>query len=135
MERRAFGKTGEKLFPIGVGGFHLLEISDSDALRIMNAFLDEGGNYIETAAQYGAGESERKVGLLMRSRRSDCFLATKCRFRDADAALRCIDESLARLQTDHVDLLLAHYVASEEELEQILGHPRRTHPCPEGVSL
>jgi len=121
MERRAFGKTGEKLFPIGVGGFHLLEISDSDALRIMNAFLDEGGNYIETAAQYGAGESERKVGLLMRSRRSDCFLATKCRFRDADAALRCIDESLARLQTDHVDLLLAHYVASEEELEQILG--------------
>ncbi len=121
MERRKLGRTGEELFPIGVGGFHLLEISDSDALHIMNTFLDEGGNYIETAAQYGEGESERKVGLLMGTRRSDCFLATKCHFRERDEALQCIDESLRRLQTDHVDLLLAHHIHSEEELDRILG--------------
>ena len=63
MERRELGRTGEELFPIGVGGFHLLEISDGDALRVMNRFLDEGGNYIETAAQYGGGEAERRSPL------------------------------------------------------------------------
>ena len=121
MHRRSFGNTEESLFPIGVGGFHLLEISDREALHIMNAFLDEGGNYIETAAQYGAGESERKVGLLMHSRRNECFLATKCLHRDAASVRASIDESLARLGTDHVDLLFAHCVATDEELDRILG--------------
>jgi len=42
MERRVFGRTGEMLFSISVGGFHSLEISDHDSLGIMNTFLDGG---------------------------------------------------------------------------------------------
>jgi predicted aldo/keto reductase-like oxidoreductase len=121
MQKRQLGRTGEMVSPIGVGGFHLLEIGDSDATRIMNTFLDAGGNYIETAAQYGEGESERKVGLVMKSRRDECFLTTKCHFRDRRGAERCIDQSLRRLCTDHVDLLIFHHVASSEVLSRIMG--------------
>ncbi len=121
MQKRQLGRTEDMVSLIGVGGFHLLEIGDTDATRIMNTFLDEGGNYIETAAQYGEGESERKVGLVMNSRRNECFLTTKCHFRDRRGAARCIDQSLHRLSTDHVDLLIFHHVATVEDLNRVLG--------------
>jgi len=65
MEYRALGPTGLQTSILGLGGFHLLEISFADAQAILHRYLDAGGNYIETAAQYGDGESERKVGLVM----------------------------------------------------------------------
>ncbi|RKX84013.1 MAG: hypothetical protein DRP57_06755 [Spirochaetes bacterium] len=110
METREFGKTGEKLSILGLGGFHLLEISDREATQIINIYLDKGGNYIETAPEYGAGESERKVGIALKSRRNECFLTTKCHLRDKAGANKSIEESLTRLHTDHVDLLILHHV-------------------------
>jgi len=121
MEKRELGKTGEMLTVLGLGGFHLLEISDDDAVKLINGYLDEGGNYIETAAEYGGGESERKVGLVMKERRDECFLVTKCHVREAAGAGRTIDESLMRLNTDHVDLLILHHVQSDEELDRIFS--------------
>lgn len=120
MEKRLLGSTGQKVSVLGLGGFHLLEISDGDAQYIMNAYLDKGGNYIETAAQYGDGESERKVGLVMKTRRNETFLTTKCHLRDKAGAGESIDESLRRLNTDHVDLMIFHHVQRDEELDQIL---------------
>jgi predicted aldo/keto reductase-like oxidoreductase len=114
------GSTGEEVSLLGAGGFHLLEISDKEAGQILNTFLDEGGNYIETAAGYGDGESERKIGLVMKRRREDCFLATKCHIRDAKGARKSIEESLHHLQTDHVDLLFLHGVQSFDVLNEIL---------------
>jgi len=119
LPKREFGKTGEQVTILGLGGFHLLEVSDTEATGLINRYLDEGGNYIETAAEYGAGESERKIGLVMAERREECFLVTKCHIRDRKGAGKSIEESLRRLQTDHVDLLLLHHVLKEEELEQI----------------
>jgi len=121
IPKRELGNTGEQVSILGLGGFHLLEISDAEATELINRYLDEGGNYIETAAEYGAGESERKIGRVMHERRQDCFLVTKCHLRDRKAARRTIEESLERLQTDHVDLLLLHHVRSEDELEKIYG--------------
>ena len=119
VPKREFGKTGEQVSILGLGGFHLLEVSDAEATSLINRYLDEGGNYIETAPEYGAGESERKIGLVMAERRDECFLVTKCHIRDRKGAVKTIEESLRRLQTDHVDLLLLHHVLREEELEQI----------------
>ena len=119
IAKRHFGKTGEEVSILGLGGFHLLEISDAEATDLINRYLDEGGNYIETAAEYGAGESERKIGRVMQLRREECFLVTKCHIRDRKEAGKTIEESLRRLQTDHVDCLLLHHVLREEELEQI----------------
>ncbi len=121
MERRVLGKTGEKVSILGFGGFHLLEISDRDAVTLINKYLDAGGNYVETAAEYGGGESERKVGLVMKERRDDCFLVTKCHIRDKTGAEETINESLKRLNTDHIDLLIFHHVQSKDELETIFG--------------
>jgi predicted aldo/keto reductase-like oxidoreductase len=120
MEKRLLGSTDQEVSVLGLGGFHLLEISDGDAQYIMNAYLDKGGNYIETAAQYGDGESERKVGLVMKTRRNEIFLTTKCHQRDKAGAGESIDESLRRLNTDHVDLMIFHHVQRDEELDQIL---------------
>lgn len=119
LPKRELGNTGEQVSILGLGGFHLLEVSDAEATVLINRYLDEGGNYVETAAEYGAGESERKIGLVMRERREECFLVTKCHIRDRKGAGKTIEESLRRLQTDHVDLLLLHHVLREEELEQI----------------
>ena len=60
MEYRNLGKTGLKTSTLGFGGFHLLEIPTKEAGNLLNAYLNVGGNYIETAASYGNGESERK---------------------------------------------------------------------------
>jgi predicted aldo/keto reductase-like oxidoreductase len=121
MQKRAFGNTGLTTTILGFGGFHLLEIPVSEANYLLNRYLDAGGNYIETAASYGNGESERKIGQCVSDRRSDYILATKTGDRTKDGALQSLEQSLKNLQTDYVDLLIMHAVGSMEELEQILA--------------
>ena len=121
MKYRVLGKTGLRTSILGLGGFHLLEISPEDTHLIVNRFLDAGGTYIETAAQYGDGESERKLGPALGSRRDECILATKTHLRDREGAAGSLDNSLDLLRTDHVDIFFMHHVQSSEELEQLLA--------------
>lgn len=121
MEKRAFGKTGLKTSLLGFGGFHLLEIPASEAEYLLDTYLDAGGNYVETAASYGSGESELKVGRVMSRRRKDCILATKTGARDKSGCAESLNNSLRNLNTDHIDLLLMHGVGTMEELHKILG--------------
>jgi uncharacterized protein len=121
MQKRDFGKTGLKTSLLGFGGFHLLEIPVSEVDYLLNRYLDSGGNYIETAAGYGDGESEVKIGKSVTHRRSEYILVTKTGSRDAAACQISIERSLKDLQTDAVDLLLMHAVATIEELDTILG--------------
>jgi len=121
LEKRKFGKTGMETSLLGFGGFHLLEIEGQTAEELLNQYLDAGGNYIETAADYGDGESEIKVGRVMARRRDECVLATKCVKRTREGCRDSLDRSLRNLQTDHVDLLIMHAVGTKEELDTILG--------------
>ncbi len=121
MLHRTLGRTGIEVSILGIGGFHLVEISFEQAWALLNRYLDAGGNYIETAPQYGEGESERKVGLVMAERRAECVLATKCHLRERDAAAELFAGSLRRLQTDHVDVLFMHHVQTQDELDRILA--------------
>ncbi|QHQ63011.1 aldo/keto reductase [Anaerocolumna sedimenticola] len=121
MEKRAFGKTGLKTSVLGFGGFHLLEIPATEAEYLLNQYLDAGGNYIETAASYGDGESERKIGHSVSHRRNEYILATKTGERTKDKCLESLDRSLKNLRTDHVDLFIMHAVGTMEELDTILG--------------
>ena len=121
MQTRTLGRTGLEVSILGLGGFHLVELGFEQAQAIINRYLDAGGNYIETAAQYGEGESERKVGLVMAERRDECILATKCHLRERDEAAALFASSLDRLQTDHVDVLFMHHVQTPDELERILA--------------
>ncbi len=104
MEKRALGKTGLSVSVLGFGGFHLVEITTTEASRLLNAYLDRGGNYIETAAEYGDGISETRIGRSVSKRRGEYVLATKSLGRTRQACAAEIDRSLGFLQTDHVDV-------------------------------
>ena len=121
MERRAFGNTGLQTSLLGFGGFHLLEIPLAEASHLLNAYLDAGGNYIETAASYGDGESERKIGRSVAGRRGEYVLVTKTAERKKQGCLEQLNRSLRLLGTDHVDGLLMHAVGTMADLETLLG--------------
>lgn len=121
MDKRPLGRTGEQVSLLGLGGFHLLEIDRTEAEDIFNHYLDNGGNYIETAARYGAGASERKIGRIGRARRGEYLLATKAADRTKAGAAAELDQSLANLQTDHLDIWFMHAVQTPEEAAQLTG--------------
>jgi predicted aldo/keto reductase-like oxidoreductase len=121
MEYRTLGKTGLRTSILGTGGFHYLEISTAEVHALLNRYLDAGGNYLETAAQYGGGEAELKMAGVVAARRDEFVLTTKCHPRDRETAAQTIDLSLRQLQTDHVDILLMHHVQEQAELDAILS--------------
>jgi len=121
MHMRTLGRTGEQVSILGLGGFHLLEIGTGQANQILNQYLDEGGNYIETSASYGNGESERKIGRTVDNRRREFLLGTKVDERDRKGAMRTLEKSLHNLWTDSVDIWFMHAVQTEADAEQLLG--------------
>jgi len=121
MEHRTLGKTGLSLSIIGMGGFHLVETEGREAERILNTYLDRGGNYIETAAEYGDGISEEKIGRSVSHRRSEFTLATKVHLRGKKEAEASINRSLSLLKTDAVDILFVHNVTKMKDYETIFG--------------
>jgi len=121
VEKRVLGRTGLEVSLLGFGGFHLLEIPTEKARSLLNYYLDQGGNYIETAADYGDGESERKIGGVIAQRRDELVLATKTSSRDKGGAKADIERSMKNLQTDYLDLIFMHAVGTHEELKEILN--------------
>src|SRR5512137_881480 len=117
MQKRNFGKTGLQTSLLGFGGFHLCEIPVAEAGYLLNRYLDAGGSYIETAAGYGDGESEMKIGQTVSKRRGEYVLATKTGERKKEGALASIERSLKNLQTDHLDLIIMHAVGKMEDLD------------------
>lgn len=119
MEMRTLGRTGLTVSAIGFGGIPIQGLTPLEAGRVLNAALDAGINFIDTARGYT--DSEAKIGRALRERRSEYILATKALSRDADGMARELAESLRNLQTDHIDLYQLHAVGSAKQLEQVLG--------------
>ena len=123
MKYRTLGQTGERVSILGVGGFHLSKPEDPNlAIRIVRTALDHGINFLDNSWDYGEGESERRMGSALRDGyREKAFLMTKIDGRTAKGATRQLEQSLQRLQTDHVDLLQFHEVIRMEEPERIFA--------------
>lgn len=121
MEKRRLGKTGLEVSLIGFGGFHLIEIPEDKAVKLLNTYLDSGGNYIETAADYGDGESERKIGKVAAERRDEMVLVSKTASRNREGAEKDLKRTLHNLQTDYLDLYIMHHVETKDTLNKILG--------------
>ncbi len=121
MQKRPLGKTGEKVSLLGMGGFHLLEIPRQDVNFLLSRYLDLGGNYIETSAGYGKGESEKRIGEAVSARRNEFLLATKVDQRDKDGALDTLNRSLRHLGTDYVDIWFMHAVQDRDAANEILA--------------
>ncbi|MBS1812607.1 MAG: aldo/keto reductase [Acidobacteria bacterium] len=119
---RPLGKTGEQVTAIGLGGYHLGVITEEkDAIRLCQQAIDEGITFLDNAWEYHDGRSENIMGKALQGRRDQVFLMTKvCTHgRDKQEALRQLEDSLRRLQTDHLDLWQVHEVVYENDPE---GH-------------
>lgn len=115
MPKRSLGYTGFDVGIYSLGGQGALEIPGTfdKSVEIINRAIDLGINYIDTAAYYGAGSSEMYIGEVMKERRNEVFLATKSHDYTYDGTMRLFEESLRRLNTDHVDLYQHHYMVQE----------------------
>jgi predicted aldo/keto reductase-like oxidoreductase len=120
---RSLGSTGEKVSLIGLGGAHIGRQSTvQESVRIIRTAIDSGINFMDNCWDYNGGESEIRMGKALRDGyRERVFLMTKIDGRSKSAAARQIDESLQRLQTDHVDLMQFHEVIRMNDPERIFA--------------
>jgi aryl-alcohol dehydrogenase-like predicted oxidoreductase len=118
IPKRAFGRTGEQVSILGLGGFHLgLPSTDAEAVRLVHAAVDAGVTFMDNAWDYNDGLSEKRMGKAIADRRDKVFLMTKvCTHgRDGRVAMRQLEDSLKRLGTDHLDLWQIHEVVFDDE--------------------
>jgi hypothetical protein len=129
MEKRKLGRIEFEATIVGLGGIPIARRSTKEALAVVNCALDLGINFIDTARAYG--DSEAKIGLVMRNRREECFLATKTHARTKRGAARQIETSLANLQTDFLDLVQLHSIDYMEDLKTVLKEEGAYAACEE----
>ncbi|HWD18624.1 MAG TPA: aldo/keto reductase [Verrucomicrobiae bacterium] len=110
MIYRSLGRTGERVSAIGLGGFHIgLVHEEKESIQIMRTAIDRGITFFDNSWDYNEGKSEIRMGKALRDGyREKVFLMTKFDGRTEAAATDQINESLKRLQTDHLDLIQFH---------------------------
>ncbi|HKN26253.1 MAG TPA: aldo/keto reductase [Candidatus Acidoferrum sp.] len=118
---RPFGKHADvKVSALGMGGHHLGDAKDEQtAVRLVQEAVDGGITFFDNCWEYHRGKSEVWMGKGLKGRRDKVFLMTKvCTHgRDGALAMQMLEESLRRLQTDHLDLWQAHGVSFENDPE------------------
>jgi aryl-alcohol dehydrogenase-like predicted oxidoreductase len=122
METRPFGKTGERFPILSFGAQRIVDshgCTEEEAIQIVNTAIDRGIRYFDTAWIYSQGQSEQRLGMVVKQRRREVWITTKAFDRTRDGARRQLEESLRRLQTDQVDEWRMHNIYSFEELDKI----------------
>ncbi len=138
MRERTLGPSGPAVSALGLGCMGMSEFygetDEAESIRTIHRALDLGVTLLDTADVYGPEENERLVGRAIADRRDEVFLATKFGIvRDPGDPTRrgvdgrpeyvraCIEASLRRLGTDHVDLYYQHRVAPDTPIEETVG--------------
>lgn len=132
MDYRQMGKTGLRVSELCLGAMTFgRETTEADSFKILDRFVEAGGNFIDTANVYSTGVSEEILGRWLKGKRRDDFvIATKVRFRMGPGTndfglsrkhiLASVEDSLRRLSTDHIDLYQIHAWDSKTPLEETL---------------
>jgi aryl-alcohol dehydrogenase-like predicted oxidoreductase len=121
IPRKPFGKTGETVSVIGLGGYSLgAAPSLNEAIAIVHEAVDAGVTFFDNAWEYHNGKSEEWMGQALKGRRDKVFLMTKvCTHgRDKKVAMEQLEQSLNRLQTDHLDLWQIHECVYDNDPER-----------------
>lgn len=134
MQYRTLGRTGIKVSPYALGAMMFGAGGNpdhDDSVRIIHRALDAGINFVDTADAYSRGESEEIVGKALKGRRDDVVLATKAHLPMGDDPnqrgnsrrwiMTAVENSLRRLQTDHVDLYQIHRPDPDTDIEETLS--------------
>lgn len=121
IPQRRLGRTGNFVGLFSLGGEALVEDSfrQREAVEVIHRALDLGVNYVDTAPIYGGGGSEENIGMVMKERRGEVFLASKTDSRTYDGTMRLFEESLKRLQTDYLDLYQLHNIRLDRDLQEV----------------
>ena len=123
IPRRSLGRTGEKVSIVGLGGYHIgMQSNEKESIQIIRTALDQGINFLDNCWDYNGGQSEIRMGKALRDGyREKAFLMTKIDGHTKKAATQQIEDSLHRLQTDHIDLLQFHEVIRDTDPDAIFG--------------
>jgi len=117
LPTRVLGRTGQRVSILCLGGWHIGSVKDdNEAIRIMHAAIDEGMTFFDNAWDYHDGHSEEVMGkALAGGKRQKVFLMTKNCERDYAGSMKNLDDSLRRLQTDHLDLWQFHEMVYDND--------------------
>jgi len=124
MPYRKLGRTGERVSIVGLGGYHIgmPSLLEPEAIRIIRTAIDNGINFLDNCWDYNGGESEVRMGKALRDGyRQKAFLMTKIDGRTRRTASQQLEESLRRLQTDHIDLIQFHEVIRMSDPDRIFA--------------
>ncbi len=115
LPTRALGKTGVKVPILGVGTAPAGHRSRKEAAEFYSYCLDVGATYMDTAPKFaGYGMAQAALGDVLKTRRDEAFVVTKCWEPDGEKALKLLRSNLHELQTDRADLVYAHSIGSDK---------------------
>jgi len=120
MLYRNLGHTGAQVSALGVGGHHLGDLPNvDDAIRLVHEAINAGVTFFDNCWEYYNGKTENILGRALKGHRDKVFLMTKvCTHgRSGRLALQMLEESLRRLQTDHLDLWQIHGIVYDNDPE------------------
>src|SRR6267143_7293209 len=131
---RRLGRSGERVSVIGLGGWHLgIQSDEQETVRIIRTALDSGINFLDNCWDYNDGASEIRMGKALRDGyRQKVFLMTKIDGRSYAEATRQLDQSLARLQTDCIDLVQHHEILRYDDPHRIFDEEGANRALVEG---
>jgi len=125
IPRRPFGDTGVDITVVGLGAgsrFYGSVPDDEAGAELVRSAIEKGIGFVETGANYGPdGRSEKLLGRAMKTHRNRVFLETKVDERSYDGAMREIERSLRRMNTDSLDLVLHHFLRDRNTVEMVAG--------------
>lgn len=124
LPTRPLGRTGVRIPIIGLGGWDIGAVPDEkDAIAIMHEAIDNGLTFFDNCWDYHEGRSEQRMGkaLAGNGRRDKVFLMTKVCARDYQGALKHLDDSLRRMQTDRLDLWQFHGIQWKDDPQLIFA--------------
>lgn len=121
LSTRPLGRTGEQVTIFGLGGEGVLRTHGrmAESVAVIHRALDLGVNYYDSAPAYAGCLDYLGEGLA--GRRNRVFVASKTHDRSRDGSLRLLDDTLARLRTDHLELWQLHDLRTMRDLDQIFG--------------
>lgn len=118
LPKRKLGRTNEYVTILGCGGYHIGWTTERDAQEVMEAALEGGVRFFDTAESYGEGMSETRYGKYLTPKYRDLiFLMSKSTGPDAKTVKEHLEGTLHRLKTDHLDLYQVHAIATPEDVD------------------
>ena len=125
MLYRELGKTGVQVSAIGLGGFHIgnPKLQEADSIKLIHSAIDRGITFMDNSWDYNEGQSELRMGkaLSQGGYRQKVVLMTKIDGRTKEEAMRQLETSLQRLQTDHIDIVQHHEIIRFDDPDRVFA--------------